>query len=125
MRIAGYIETEGVEAVDILSQCRREMDAGAIVLCFPEGTRSRDGSLGKFHSGVFKLAAELGRPVVPMIVKHSGRIIPKGSFIFRPGRIKIVLETPAQPGLFAGEGIPHGALRRFVRRRFLSALSLD
>lgn len=125
MRVAGYVETEGAKAADILSQCRREMDAGALVLCFPEGTRSPDGSLGKFHSGVFKLAAELGRPVVPMIVKHSGRIMPKGSFIFRPGRIEIELATPAQPGLFAGEPIPHGALRRFIRRRFLNALSHD
>lgn len=125
MKIAGYVPTEGAEASDILSRCRREMEAGAVILCFPEGTRSRDGSLGRFHSGAFKLAVELGRPVVPLIVRHSGRIIAKGSFIFRPGCIKMLLDAPVQPGRFAGEAIPHGALRRFVRRRFQSALSSD
>jgi len=91
-------------------------------LGYPEGTRSRDGSLGRFHSGLFKLAVELDRPVIPVIIRHSGRIIPKGSFIFRPGCIKITYESPVEPRWFAEETIPHGALRRFVRRRFQSAL---
>lgn len=125
MRLAGYVATEGAEAPDVLAQCRREMEAGAVILGFPEGTRSRDGTLGRFHSGVFKLAMELNRPVVPLIVRHSGRIMAKGSFIFYPGCIKMLLDDPVQPGRFAGENIPHGALRRFVRRRFQSVLSHD
>jgi len=125
MRLAGYVETEGAEVDDILRQCRREIENGAAILCYPEGTRSRDGTLGRFHSGVFKLAVELDRPIIPVVVRHSGRIMPKGSFIFRPGCIKIELQPPVHPGEFAGETIPHGALRRFVRRRFQSALSND
>lgn len=125
MRMAAYVETEGAELDGILDKCRREMDAGAVILCYPEGTRSRDGALGRFHSGVFKLAVELDRPIVPVIVRHSGRIIAKGSFLFHPGCIKICIETPIDPGGFAGETIPHGALRRFVRRRFQNALNSD
>lgn len=123
MRLAGYVATEGADTDVILDQCRREVESGAVILGYPEGTRSRNGSLGRFHSGLFKLAAELDRPVIPMIVQHSGRIMPKGSFIFRPGRLKITLEPPIEPGRFAMETLPHGALRRFVRQRFHSALS--
>lgn len=123
MRLAGYVASEGADADEILRQCRWEIETGASILGFPEGTRSRDGSLGRFHSGIFKLAMELDRPVIPVIVQHSGRVMAKGSFIFHPGRIKITLEPPVVPGRFADGPIPHGSLRRFVRQRFQSALS--
>ncbi|MDR1044423.1 MAG: 1-acyl-sn-glycerol-3-phosphate acyltransferase [Candidatus Adiutrix sp.] len=122
MRLADYIETEGTGAESILKQAGKELGAGAVLLGFPEGTRSRDGRLGRFHSGIFKLATELNSPVAPMIIKGSGRVMPKGSFVFRPGPIELEMGPRLDPGLFAGEAIPHGALRRQVRRRFLSAL---
>ncbi|MDR2945542.1 MAG: 1-acyl-sn-glycerol-3-phosphate acyltransferase [Candidatus Adiutrix sp.] len=122
MRLAGYVPTEGADFGGILEQCRREIADGAAILGYPEGTRSRDGSLGRFHSGLFKLAVELNRPVIPVVVRHSGRIIPKGSFIFRPGRIEISYEAPVEPGQFAGEALPHGGLRRCVRQDFQRVL---
>ncbi len=122
MRLAGYIETEGAPAEEILSRCWRELEAGALILCFPEGTRSLDGSLGRFRSGIFKLAVDLGVPVSPLIVKGSGRVMPKGSLAFNPGRIVMKLGRAIDPGQFGSEKIAHGALRRFVRRRFQSAL---
>ena len=39
---------------------------GRVVILFPEGTRSRDGQLGRFRSGAFRLAAEAGVPVIPV-----------------------------------------------------------
>lgn len=125
MRLSGYIETEGVEAEEILRQCRREIQSGSIIVCFPEGTRSRDGSLGRFRSGVFKLAAELDIPMIPLIIHHSGRVMPKGSLVFRPGVIRMEIGRPAEPGHFRAEAIAHGAMRRFVRHRFISALELN
>lgn len=125
MRLAEYIETEGAAAEEILAACRRELAAGASIVCFPEGTRSRDGSLGRFRSGIFKLAVELDVPVIPLVIRHSGLIMPKGSLIFRPGRIRMEMGPPIEPGRFVSEPIAHGALRRFVRRRFQKALDSD
>lgn len=122
MQLADHVPTEGAEVADILGRCRREMAAGACILGFPEGTRSPDGSLGRFHSGLFMLALSLQRPLIPVIVKGSGRVMPKKSLIFRPGEIEILFEEPIDARQFAGEAIPHGALRRFVRQRFQSAL---
>jgi len=122
MRLASYIETEGVTAEEILDRCRKELERGAVILCFPEGTRSRDGSLSRFRSGAFKLAVELGVPVLPLIIHNSGRVMPKGSFRFRPGTIKMELGPEVTADRFQEATIAHGALRRFVRRIFLARL---
>ena len=122
MRLAGYIETEGVAADEILKKCRAELQAGAMIVCFPEGTRSRDGSLGRFHSGVFKLATELDISVIPLVIRHSGQIMPKGSLVFQPGTIHLEMGPVVEPEKFKDETITHGAMRRFVRHHFKSVL---
>ena len=51
--------------------------AGRAVVVFPEGTRSRDGSVGAFHSGALRLAAAAGVPVVPVGIGGTDRLLPK------------------------------------------------
>ena len=59
------------------------LDRGEIVLMFPEGTRTRPGSLGRPKRGVGRLALETGAPVVPIAVigtediRHGWRIRPR------------------------------------------------
>lgn len=122
MRLAGYIETESQPAGTILAQAGCELTEGSLVVCFPEGTRSVTGRLHKFHSGVFRLAMEFNVPILPMVIKHSGRIMPKGSLLFRPGKIQIELLEPIYPADFRKQAIAHGALRRFVRTVFKDRL---
>ena len=53
-----------------------ELRGGRTVVVFPEGTRSRDGSLQRFHSGAFRLAAEAGVPVVPVGLRGTSELLP-------------------------------------------------
>ena len=124
MRLAGYIETEGAGWETVLARCRAEAARGATLVAFPEGTRGPDGALGRFHSGLFKLAWELGLPVQPLIIRHSGRVMPKGSLIFRPGLVRLAWGPPLRPEDFVRETLPHGALRRAARLIFRRALIL-
>lgn len=79
---------------------RRLHDAATIFrdrqsLCaFPEGTRSRDGRVGPFKGGVFKLAIETGIPILPIAIDGSGLILPAAGFKVRPGRIRLRVGTP-------------------------------
>lgn len=69
------------------------LNNGRIFVIFPEGTRSKDGELGKPKSGVTLVAARAKVPVVPVFVKYGkkrflrrqvlvsiGEPIPKESF---------------------------------------------
>ena len=48
------------------------------VLIFPEGTRSKTGSLGPFKNGAFKLALLTGKPIVPIVIRGTVGAISKG-----------------------------------------------
>jgi 1-acyl-sn-glycerol-3-phosphate acyltransferase len=96
MRLAGYANTdEGWEEVSI--KCRRLFAAGSSVIIWPEGHRSRDGSLGRFKKGAFKLAVQTGLPVVPVCIAGSGKVLPPGHRLLRPGRIVLYLLDPVYP----------------------------
>ena len=44
---------------------------GRSLVIFPEGTRSKDGKLGKFKGGAMKIAMETGAKVVPVLIEGS------------------------------------------------------
>jgi 1-acyl-sn-glycerol-3-phosphate acyltransferase len=48
------------------------------LLLYPEGTRSRDGSRGKLHSGAAVLAAAHGVPILPIFVAGTREAMPPG-----------------------------------------------
>ena len=50
---------------------------GTSIFIFPEGTRTKDGSLGEFKEGSFKIAQRSGRPVVPVAIYNTESIFEK------------------------------------------------
>ena len=77
-------------------QVGRLVKEGYSVVIFPEGTRSRNGRLGRFPQGAFALAAHLKLPLVPVVLHGTDRIFPKGSHTFRRGKIEVEIH-PAWP----------------------------
>jgi 1-acyl-sn-glycerol-3-phosphate acyltransferase len=67
------------------------LKAGKSFLVYPEGTRSPDGRLQSLKKGVFVMAIKAGAPIVPISVSGSNKIMPKGKFVMRPGRIRITI----------------------------------
>ncbi len=60
------------------------------VLLYPEGTRSRDGTIGPFRSGIGRLISEFpGTPVIPTLLDGTSRVLPKGRIVPRPYRVKV------------------------------------
>jgi 1-acyl-sn-glycerol-3-phosphate acyltransferase len=49
--------------------------AGVVLVVYPEGTRSRDGALGEFRTGAFRLAALTGARVLPVAVAGTGHVL--------------------------------------------------
>jgi len=81
-------------AIASLAAVRPALRRGVSLQIFPEGTRSRDGSLGPFKKGGFMLALELGVPIVPVTIRGSGRVWPPGTWRILPGCIEYVIHPP-------------------------------
>jgi len=59
--------------------------AGDDLILFPEGTRSVDGCIGKFHSGIHALGLEFPQAeLVPVYLENLNRMLPKGEFLMLP-----------------------------------------
>ena len=85
---AGYVGVrrgDGREAVRSLQKAERLLKQGISVFVFPEGTRSHTGVLGRFQSGGFRLAADTGVPIVPVVVSGTRQLLPRGDWVFRWG----------------------------------------
>ena len=53
---------------------------GVSTVIFPEGTRSKDGSLGRFKRGAFQIALDLQLPVIPISLSGCYQAMPKGAW---------------------------------------------
>jgi 1-acyl-sn-glycerol-3-phosphate acyltransferase len=109
----------GVKAMESLRHAadliRRKKEYSFMVL--PEGTRTRDGRLGPFKKGGFRLALETGLDILPMVQKGAYSINRRGSLFIRPGRIEYVIEKPVPIQGFTRENIAE--LMERVRGVFL------
>ena len=72
----------------------RMVRGGASLCAFPEGTRSRNGTVAPFKGGAFQVAIAAGAPVVPVAIHGSGAVLPAAGFRVRPGTITVRLGVP-------------------------------
>ena len=71
------VQRKGAAPVaDAASELTRLIDEGWSLLVFAEGTRSRDGTIGRLHSGAAVLAAEHGLAIVPVHVSGTHAVMP-------------------------------------------------
>jgi long-chain acyl-CoA synthetase len=97
-----------------LDACGRLADEGWSILIYPEGTRSPDGRLLPFKSGIGLLATGLGLPVVPVAVTGGATLLPKGASWPRRAPVTVRFGTPVTlpPGVSPAEAT--AMLRRLV-----------
>ncbi|NIS60439.1 MAG: 1-acyl-sn-glycerol-3-phosphate acyltransferase, partial [Proteobacteria bacterium] len=62
------------------------------VVVFPEGTRSRNGSIQPFKRGGFTLAIKSGVPIIPITINGSWDVMPRDSMRVRPGEIRVSID---------------------------------
>jgi len=83
----------------------KRLPGGVSLICFAEGTRSDDGKIGKFKKGGFIAALEKHLPILPVTVNGSRNIMKKGSLIFNPGSIEVVVGDPIDTHGYSMENI--------------------
>lgn len=80
------------------------LSQGHSLIIFPEETRSKDGRLLPFKRGGFLLALKTGYPIVPVGIRGTAAIRPRGSHLIRPGPIEIVYGAPIDAASFGLRG---------------------
>src|SRR3954468_4262378 len=92
------VDRSGTDASSAaLRTAKRLLDEGRLVGIFPEGTRSRDGRLYRGRTGVARLAAETGVPVIPCATVGVFDIAPPGAKVPRPHKISVRFGEPMPP----------------------------
>ncbi|MGB9836549.1 MAG: lysophospholipid acyltransferase family protein [Candidatus Saccharicenans sp.] len=110
MRFVGFIPVDrkrasgGKRSIDEAARLMRER--GYSFLIFPEGTRSRTGELQPFKRGGFFLALAAGAPIVPVTIKGTFELMPRGRLFPRPGSIKVIFHRPVEVAGKTPDDIP-------------------
>ncbi|MBK8807658.1 MAG: 1-acyl-sn-glycerol-3-phosphate acyltransferase [Bacteroidales bacterium] len=87
-RFFGYLNVDKGSG-DIAPLILKSIEEGCSVVIFPEGTRSRDGKIKRFHKGAFYLATEYSIPIRPILIHGAAEVNPKGSYYYASGHVTI------------------------------------
>ncbi|MBQ2210740.1 MAG: glycosyltransferase [Prevotella sp.] len=87
-----YPVSEGLET--LLPKLRSLVLRGYSIAVYPEGTRSRDCQIGRFHQGAFYLSEQLGIDLLPMCLYGTGKALPKGTYLLNKSPIYIQVDKP-------------------------------
>lgn len=84
IRQAGYSSVaEGID--QLMPHLKAMVQRGYSIAIFPEGTRSADGTIGRFHQGAFYIAQQLGLDILPIMLYGTGQALPKGRHLLKKG----------------------------------------
>ena len=88
IRYCGYLYiAEGAEYN--LKSIKRRIHEGYSIVIFPEGTRSLDGEIKRFHKGAFYLAKEMNLDIQPILIVGANYVNPKNDIIIKSGYLVV------------------------------------
>jgi 1-acyl-sn-glycerol-3-phosphate acyltransferase len=100
LRAAEFIEVDRSnhdKAIKSIEYAAKLVRDGVSIYLAPEGTRSRDGKIGKLKKGGFHLALGTGAPIVPVAVRGTIDILPRGSKVMQTGRtVDVTIGAPIE-----------------------------
>jgi 1-acyl-sn-glycerol-3-phosphate acyltransferase len=92
-----FVDRENPDRPGILARWRALVEDGLSLIIFAEGTRSWDGTVGRFRAGSFLLALEAGLPIVPLAVVGTRHVMQKGRLRTEPGDVELFVHDPIVP----------------------------
>jgi len=94
-----YVDNSSPAAIrETMATAKKQLSQGMSVVVFPEGSRTRDGKVGRFKKGAYSLALEFDLPVVPITIDGAYNVMPRTSLLPHWGTIKLTIHKPIHPG---------------------------
>lgn len=101
-RCAGHIMVDRSSASAVkhtMDMAQETLRGGMSLVVFPEGARSWNGSMRSFKKGAFKLAVEFGLPIVPITINGAFDVMPRYTYMIKPGKITLTVHKPIMPSV--------------------------
>jgi len=99
MYCAGFVSIDRVkvrEAMRSLDKAAERVKNGLSVVIYPEGTRTKDGTVGEFKRGMFFLADKSKADIIPVSLTGTFELMPLGSMKVKPGMVNMVIGKPVK-----------------------------
>lgn len=122
VRLADYYPvTEGTD--EGLDRLKQRIEEGYSVVIFPEGTRSDDGVIKRFHKGAFYMAELFKVPIQPLLIHGAADAIPKNTFYLHAGQLtlKFLPRIESDDSTF---GITYSERTKKISRHFKEQFAL-
>lgn len=95
IRMADYFPAEEIET-DI-SHVEERIRNGYSIIIFPEGTRSEDGEIKRFHKGAFYLAEKLNIDILPIMIHGTDYTLTKQDQLLKDGQLTVKILPRIKP----------------------------
>jgi 1-acyl-sn-glycerol-3-phosphate acyltransferase len=115
IRYADFLPVaDGIE--NNVERLRPHVEDGYSILVFPEGTRSKDCSIGRFHKGAFYLAEQLNLDILPIVTHGIGHFLSKQEFLMRKGQVDVEIHDRFQISNFPISDLRLTKISNFARK---------
>ena len=92
---------------------KEALDGGTSLIIFPEAKRTRDGHLNEFEDGGFRLAMQMGTPIVPVSLVGSYKHLRTGHWLLTPAAVTVHIHDTIETEGLGKDDVP--ALKERVR----------
>ena len=79
---------------DTIIKAKKEIVGGISMMMFPEGARSNDGKLLPFRRGAYRVAMDMGLPIVPITINGPFDVLKVNSMTLKPGKLELIIHKP-------------------------------
>lgn len=117
-----YVDRTNVEAAKAaLAPAVDSLRNGTSLVISPEGTRSPTPRLLPFKKGAFHLALQAKVPMVPIVIRNAGDVMPAHSLLISPGVVQVAVLPPVSTARWTVKNLDTQVAK--VRQQFLDTLA--
>ncbi|MBK8806149.1 MAG: 1-acyl-sn-glycerol-3-phosphate acyltransferase [Bacteroidales bacterium] len=117
MRMIFVDRSNSKNSVESMRKAALLVKGGRDLAVFPEGTRSKDGKLGTFKKGSFKLALHAGVKIIPVGISGASTIVARNNIKYRPSKVIVKIGEPIDTKSYSEETL--GELADLVRSKIV------
>ncbi len=116
VRGAGFVLATGDNTSEVMEKSKACLEAGHSLVIYPEGSRSKDGIMRRFHKGAFQMAVDTNTLVQPVALVDTRSCTADNTWFIGNHASVITMLEPMDPREFKGED-PATQMAREARRR--------